>query len=687
MPELLFELGCEELPAGSVQAAAEQLLEGVLQRLRDAGVGFGQSRAEFTPRRLVVSVQELEDTQPDQEKVQRGPSVSAAYGPEGQPSKALEGFCRSQGIDPSRVTVEDDYVWSHSVVPGKKTLDLLVDILPAAVSDVHFPKTMRWGSGTFRFARPIRWILAVFGGTLVPVTIGGVTAGTTSRGHRFLAPTEFEAKTFEALNKGLRDHYVSLSFASRVDSIERALASLTGSADHPRELIEENANLTEWPEGLVGSYNDGFLELPDPVLVTVMAKHERFFPVRDPSGRVASQFVSIRNGGQVDAVREGNSWVLNARLNDARFFFEEDRKHSLSEFLARTSGMQFQEKLGSVRDRADRLAALACEVAVWSGANEQESEYAEQAGLYAKADLSSGLVSELDELQGVIGGEYARRDGFADPVCWSIATHYDLGRNQKVECVGARTAVRLVMADQLDKLAGFMGIGFAPSGSSDPFGLRRAVTLLIEASWLWPNRLGPYSSVFHRALDLYKGQGVDLNAEKAVATLREVFRSRYESLVEARFDIIDAACLGGDDLTDPQGVRFRSEAMALAAADSGFVQTATRPANIVAAALKKGIEFDQVDVSPETLQSSEGVALWTIVQRQGPIASQAAQAGQVAELIASLKPLCVSIDEFFDSTMVMVDDEKVRNARLHMLSRVDGIFRLAGDFSKIVIDG
>lgn len=687
MPDFLFELGCEELPAGSVQKATRELQHAIERKLNEAGVAFKSREPMFTPRRMIVGLTEVDAVQPDQTKTQRGPALSAAFDSDGKPTKALEGFCRGQQVDVSELLNEGDYVWVRKLMKGRKTADLLADLLPSILGEVQFPKTMRWADGSFRFARPIRWILASFDGQVVPFEIEGVASGLTSRGHRFRDGSEFPAPNWDTLMTGLRNRFVEPDFETRRQKIQSEVASLLQGTNPLESLVEENANLTEWPEALLGEFKPEFLELPAPVLVTVMAKHERFFPVSDPNGSIMNKFVSVRNGGQEDAVREGNAWVLNARFNDARFFYEEDRKHSLASFLEKTRSMTFQEKLGSIRQRADRLAALARAVAVWSGANEEEAGFAYEAGLYAKADLTTGLVSELDELQGVIGGEYARKEGFADPVCWAIASHYDLSKNAEPDCPGSRTAVRLLIADQLDKIAGFMGLGFAPSGSSDPYALRRSVTFLIEAAWQWPSPLPNYRPLLDTAFAGYASQGIALDQSRALEIAWEVFEGRYKSLLEGKHDHIEASVLPGDDLLDPRSTRTRLHVLQSLADNSAFVQCATRPANIVSAALKKGIQFDDADMSDASLDSAEASLLRKRVEEQTPKVQAAVESENGVALVEALNPLIEPVNAFFDSTMVMVDNVRIRGARLKLLSECDRLFRLGGDWTKIVIDG
>ena len=482
MPELLLELGCEELPASFVRKAYGDLQSAITSRLDETGIAFGAAQSLGTPRRLIVRVEDVTERQPDVEKDQRGPGLTAAFDADGNPTKALEGFCRSQGASISDLRKEGDYVWLTKTIAGKPTVEVLSTLLPDAIKALSFDKSMRWGTLRMRFARPIRWILAAFDSHPISFEIDGIQAGIESRGHRFNYPENFVAKTFDQLVSQLRNREVEPDPAVRESRIrEGALSVAGGKPDMPDALVDENVFLTEWPTAIEGAFRTEFLELPVPVLVIAMAKHEKMFPVRDDREQLTNKFVSIRNGGVDEVVKDGNAWVLNARFNDAKFFYDEDRKHSLQDFLEKTRAIVFQDKLGTVRQRAYRLAELGKKVASATGAGAEEQEMAEKAGLYAKADLPTGLVSELPALQGLIGGEYARREGLPDAVCWAIASHYDLARNPKVDCEGVRTAVRLSIADQLDKLVGYLGIGQAPSGSSDPYGLRRAATILIEA--------------------------------------------------------------------------------------------------------------------------------------------------------------------------------------------------------------
>jgi glycyl-tRNA synthetase beta chain len=666
MPELLLEVGTEELPASFVRKAYEDLLASIQSMLQAEGLE-GSGKTLGTPRRLIISITGLPDRQPDSVKEMRGPALKSAFDADGNPTPALKGFCRGQGVDVESIRRDEQYVWVTKHIEGRLTRDVLAELLPKAIRGLSFEKSMRWGAYRQRFARPIRWMLAVFDGQLVSYDIEGVVAGIESQGHRFYAPEKFVAVTFDQLMEELRARKVEPDPEIRSQRIiEQAKAVAGGEPDLPEALVEENTFLTEWPTAIVGSFPESLLELPEPVLVTAMAKHEKMFPVRDADGALLNRFVFTRNNGEDETVRKGCEWVLNARFNDARFFYEEDKKSTLDDFLEKTQGIVFQAELGTVRQRADRLAALTAALAAQAGL---DSERGRLAGLYSKADLATGLVSELSSLQGVIGGVYASREGLPSVVADAIRDQYDAA-----VAVQAPLSACLSAADALDKLAGYLGIGLAPSGSSDPYGLRRAATTLIEISWARPE-FGDWEGLFDLALSLYSG--VELDGAKAKGLLSELFESRYGALLGmVRYDLLAAALR---DPLSPRGVLFRSRALEVAAGDEALVQTATRPINLVSSAEKKGIAVGE----PES-DSELAAALLASLSDAATGAELAVKNEEPQALVDALRATVAPINAYLDATMIMVEDEAVRAARLGLLSRARSLFLLAGDFTKIV---
>jgi glycyl-tRNA synthetase beta chain len=697
MAEMLIELGCEELPASFVRKAYTDLRDKIGQAIVDSKLGSGDDlKVLGTPRRLIVSASGLRDRQDDEVKQVRGPALRAAYDAEGNPTNALLGFCRSNGIDPAGLTKDEQYVWFQKTVPGRAAIEVLAEALPAAIRSLTFEKTMRWGSSRMRFARPIRWILASLNGSLIEFEVEGVASGLTSRGHRFYSPEPFPAATYGELIEGLRSRHVEPDPDVRHQRlVVGALRIAEGTPDLTDALVEENVFLTEWPTAIRGTFRDEFMSLPEPVLITAMAKHEKMFPIRDEEGKLTNGFVFVRNSGEDETVRKGAQWVLNARFNDAKFFFDEDLKFSLKDFLDRTAGILFQEKLGTVRARADRLASLAETIARATGATEEETALSHQAGLYAKADLSSGLVSELSSLQGIVGGEYARREGMAGAVAWAIATQYDPSKNTSpADCSGERISLRLVMADALDKLAGYLGLGLEPSGSKDPYGLRRAASVLIEAAWAWPSALPSYDPMLDAAFAAYQAQGVELDVASAKRSICEIFKSRYSALMpDVRYDILEAAVLADspEEAVVPRSVRLRVRVLGELSRDVTFVQTATRPLNILADARKKGIEFGTNDplgrLEHSALESAEGLDLFQQLKDQEETLFKAVRQERVGEVIRLVKDLAQPINLFFENNMVMADQPEVRYARLTLLNAAAQQLRAAGDFTRLVFEG
>lgn len=692
--ELLLEVGTEELPASFVAKAVTDLAAAVGKALGEHRLAPGEARTRATPRRLIVAFDGLPERQEDATERRRGPALKAAYDESGAPTKALLGFCRGAGVDPANLENDGQYVWAVLAVAGRSTREILAEVLPKAILGLQFDKSMRWGTSRLRFARPLRWILASFGGEVVPFAIESVPAGLTSVGHRFYAPETFEARTFDALVTGLRERKVEPDPARRREMILAGTHQLAGGeAEIPEELLDENTYLTEWPTAIAGTFPESYLELPEPVLVTAMAKHERMFPVRGTDGKLLARYVFVRNGGEDESVRRGTEWVLGARFNDARFFFDEDAKSSLDDFLAKTEGILFQAKLGSVRSRADRLASLAAAVAEATGGDAGEVELARSAGWYAKADLASGLVSELPSLQGVIGGAYAARDGMPAEVAAAIAGQYAASPPPATDAA-SRTTARLVVADALDKLAGYLGLGLEPTGSSDPYALRRAVGTLIEVALGWPGAFPSHEELILLALDGYRAQGHDFNVPATVAALNDVFLSRYPVLMpEVRYDVLEAALLREyrEELTRPRNVAFRAGLLSRLAGDHAFVQTATRPMNIVAAAKRKGIAYAWEDplgsVDPLALGSAEGEALLAILKSQEDEVFRAAREGDSATLERLLRGLKEPIDAFFEASLVMAEEEGPRYARLSLAHAASLQLLHAGDFTKLVQEG
>lgn len=674
MPELAFELGCEELPASQVLKVSKTLEQEIVGRLSSARLTPSGSACLSTPRRLLVRVEGIPERQEDEIKKQRGPALAGAFSPDGSPTKALEGFLRGQGASLESLEKDGEYVWVTKTIPGRSSAEILAEILPEAVKSLTFEKTMRWGSGRMRFSRPIRWILALLDGEVVPFTLEGIESGNKSKGHRFISPDFFEASSWQSLVEGLRERSVEPDPEARRAKILCEVEKSAPTAMLTNDLVDENVHLTEWPTVTVGAFREDFLELPEPVLVTAMAKHEKMFPVAAPEGGVTNQFVFVRNGGEEEKVKAGNAWVLNARFNDARFFFREDRKSDLHSFLEKTAGMVFVEKVGTVRQRADRLAALTQFLV-------PGSDHATAAGLYAKADLSTGLVGELSSLQGVIGGDYAAREGFAPEVCSAIACQYSLPSALALQGDAKVLAVNLVCADQIDRLAGCLGAGFIPTGSSDPYALRRAAGLLIEAGFKLEGQVD-WIPALREAHRLFGEQGIELSPVEVVeSAFLTLLAQRYESQIEGlRYDAVQAALEAG--VSQPKRVLFQAQVMHELRGHAELVQTLLRPANILAAAEKKGFATEGTAEKGSDLSDSLATASASALKQvESALASL-----DVNAAINALKSLEAPINAYFEGTMVMAEDEAVRTSRLALVKESAAPASLLGDIRKLVIE-
>jgi glycyl-tRNA synthetase beta chain len=676
MPEFLLEVGCEELPASFVEKAYTDLAESLSKELEALGILNSVPEAMGTPRRLIVSFPDLKSRQENSTKEQRGPTLTAAYGADGNPTPALLGFCKSQGITVEDLHKDEQYVWVTKHIPGQDTRDVLSSILPGIILGLNFEKSMRWGKSKTRFARPIRWILASFNDSVVPFLVEDIPSALLSQGHRFYSPALFEAKNLEELTTHLRNAFVEPVMEMRKEKIlKQTIAVAHGAPEISDDLLDENTFLCEWPTAIRGTFPESYLELPEPVLVTAMAKHERMFPVRDTIGKLTNSFVFIRNSGEDETVRRGCEWVLGARFNDARFFYEQDQKLTLDDFLAKTEQMLFQAQLGTVRQRADRLSKLSERIAQDLHLSEEVVEWSKMAGLYAKADLATGLVSELSSLQGVIGSEYAKAEGMPVAVAKALADQYKTP-SKELNTPEDYVIGCLVVADNMDKLVGYLGQGIEPSGSSDPFGLRKSVTVLISLAEQWSEANLSFDYLIPFIIQEYAVQGVQLDQQKTSDSLQSIFKSRYEALFyEFSHDVLDAVLLANPQwITYPTMVKENLKTVQELKQDSLFVQTVIRPINIVAAARKKS----------ERIGSESELDLELVAAPEANSVFDAFHGGAlVQDPVSHMKSWVAPINAFFDNNMIMDDDAIKRFHRLALANYAAEWILKVGDFTKL----
>jgi glycyl-tRNA synthetase beta chain len=686
MAEFLLEILSEEIPARMQARAADDLRRLVTDGLTAGGITFESARALVTPRRLVLAIDGLPLAGPDLSEEKRGPRVGA-------PAQAMDGFLKSTGLAVEQLEQRDTGkgVFWFAVIErkGRATVDLLKEVVEATMAAFPWPKSQRWGTHTVRWVRPVQSILALFDGAVIPVQFGPVAASNVTKGHRFLAPESFAVTGFADYAERLRAAKVILDPAERRNTIltgALALARAEGLTLKDDEgLLAEVAGLVEWPVPLIGSIDDAFMDVPAEVLITSMRAHQKYFSLLKADGSLAPRFIVVSNMAATDggkAIVSGNQRVLRARLSDAKFFWDTDRRHRLDSRLPKLAERTFYAGLGTMKDKADRIAALAKAIAAQINA---DPALAERAGLLAKADLSSEMVDEFPELQGVMGRYYARNDGEAAEVAEAIAAHYSpVGPSDS--CPTAPIAVAVALADKIDSLVGFFAIDEKPTGSKDPFALRRAalgvIRLIVE------NGLRvKLSAVFGPSWASFGGTLAN-NAEQTTADLLSFFADRLAVAWKEqgiRHDLINAVfALGGQD--DLVLLRKRVEALAsFVASDDGsnLLVAYRRAANIVRIEEKKdGVSF-AAPVDAAKLVQAEEQALAAALDRVGPTVEAALQAEDFAAAMAALATLRRPLDAFFEQVTVNADQPDLRVARLGLLAAIGTAMGRVADFSKI----
>ena len=692
MPNLLLEVGTEELPARFVDPARLQLETNLREALVRERLEPASLKSWATPRRLAVRAEGLPAVQPDVWREVRGPAARAAFDAQGRPTAAALGFARSQGVPVEalevRSTPAGEYVFARVSVPGKPVGEVLRELLPRVVASLQFPKTMRWGNHDLRFARPIRWLVALLDDQVVPFELAGVRSGRWTYGHRQLAPGRHEIPDATEYEEVTRRACVMADRTSRREEVVRqvqACAREAGwEAELPEELVDEVTDLVEWPTAFLGWFDPRFLELPEPVLVTVMRHHQRYFPVRR-SGGLGNAFVGVRNGDAVglDLVREGNEWVLRARLVDAGFFYQEDRKRSLEEWARRLESVTFHERLGSMREKTDRLVRLCGWLAEVSGRDPKHGLFlqsARQAARICKADLATHLVREFPELQGTVGAIYARLEGFLPDVCEAVDEHY---RPRGAQDAPPRTELGalLAVADRADTLAGFVGVGILPTGSADPYGLRRAASALLDV--LYAHRGWLQVDLGRLVEEALQGYGARPDFEAAPRRLAEFLGDRVRAwLLERGFahDVVDAVleCWRGrvPDFLD---------ALARVEAVAEFRDGPHFPAAYEAFDRAYRIWDKQTRTPPSAPGHPAERGLADAVRSLDPRVTELARGREYRKALELLAQLQGPVAGLFDAVLVNDPDPHLRARRHALLGAVVDLFWKVAHFEHLVV--
>lgn len=685
--DFLLEIGVEEIPSGYIEPAMEVLARRAASELETRRISFSGIHSFSTPRRLALLVRGLAEKQADVEKEAVGPSEKAAFDAHGKPNKAAQGFARSQGVPVEALFIKDTdkgkYVCARVSIQGRPTKDVLPELIPSLVLSVPFPKTMTWLDPSVRFGRPIRWVAALLDADVVPFEVAGVKSGRITFGNRFLAPEPIRLNDPSEYVPKLEKAWVIADLSKRKAIVTRLVEEEAqkkgGRIVEDRELPDIVTNLVEFPVAVVGSFDKAFLELPRDVVITAMREHQRYFALEDGSGKLLPYFVTLRNGGSdgEENVRVGNERVLRARLDDARFYWEKDVSIGIERQLELLRDVVWQESLGSVYDKGKRLSELAASVvAEW---DKSKVDVARRAALLCKTDLVSEMVKdgkEFTTLQGVMGGEYAARAGELPPVVTAVKEHY-LPRFPGDSLPATLSGAAVGIADRLDEIVGCFSTGKIPSGSEDPYGVRRQANgimrILIEK--------GLHTSLsrgLERAIQLLSGQ----------FKVRDSLREEVSAFLEQRLafilsemgleqDVIDSVLSVDSD--DPYRSWLKAKAVAEWKPDaqfSGVVLSFKRVSNILKAETYEPALREALDEEVER-------SLYDGVADVSTVVSDLMSQVRYEDVVARLLSLKGPIDAFFDGVLVMDPDHKVRARRLSLLAMVRSVFLTMADFSKL----
>jgi glycyl-tRNA synthetase beta chain len=689
--DFLVELGTEELPPKALKPLSDAFTRGIAKGLEDAGVDFGKVEAFAAPRRLAVRIRDLSDAQPDKPVEKRGPAVKAAFDDAGNPTRALTGFANSLGITPEQLdTLETDkgsWVVYRTVEKGKPTVELLPDLVDQSLAALPIPKRMRWGAHRTEFVRPVHWLIMLYGNKVIDTPIMNLTPGNKTRGHRFHCPKELIVPTpadYEVVLK--QEGYVLADFAERREQIragveELARTEANGQAVIDEDLLDEVTALNEWPVPLMGRFEKRFLEVPAEALISSMKEHQKYFHVVDSNNQMLPLFITVANLESKDPsqVISGNEKVIRPRLADAAFFYETDRKTRLEDRIEALKPIVFQDKLGSLYDKSVRVAALASKIA---DAIDSDPALAERAAMLAKTDLVTEMVLEFTDLQGIMGQYYAADDGEHADVAKALNEQY-MPRFAGDDLPTTLTGCAVAIADRIDSLVGLFGINQPPSGTRDPFALRRAslgvLRIIIEQKL--PLDLQTLCEWAEENFTVLSEQGT---ASTVVDYMLERFRAHYdEQGISAEVYLAVHARRPTRPLDFDRRVKaveaFRQlpEAQALAGANK-------RVSNILD---KQGGDSIGETVDNALLQDSAEKALAEQVEEQARKVLPLFEQGDYASALSSLASLRKPVDTFFDEVMVMADDEAVRNNRLALLNRLRNLFLRVADISLLPTAG
>ncbi|MBT2643749.1 glycine--tRNA ligase subunit beta [Bacillus sp. ISL-41] len=685
---LLLEIGLEEMPARFITDSINQLASKVENWLNTNNIGFDTIKLYSTPRRLALLVLNVDERQEDSEEEAKGPAKKIALNEEGEWSKAAIGFTRGQGL-----TVEDiyfkeingvEYAHVKKFIKGQETSDLLVE-MKAIMSGLAFPKNMRWADLELRYVRPIKWLVAMFGNEIIPFDIAGVQTGNVTRGHRFLGEGDIQLSDPQEYEEALLGQYVVADAQKRKDAITSQLEKIEEEngwlVPVDEGLLEEVNNLVEYPTALYGRFEEEFLEIPGEVLITSMKEHQRYFPVKSKSGDLLPHFITVRNGDHlhIEKVARGNEKVLRARLADAAFFYKEDQRMQIDAALEKLKNVVYHEEIGSIAEKSERVRKLVGLIADRLEFSPDVTRFADRAAKISKFDLVSQMVYEFPELQGIMGEKYALQKGESPEVAAAINEHY-MPRNADDSVPASPAGALVAIADKLDTIVAFFSLGIIPSGSQDPYALRRQATgivqTLIEKKWniSLENLVG-------LSLNLVSEAGITKRTDEEVYhDLIQFFKLRVKHLLQERairYDLIDAV-LGGE-IGIVSGLIEKAEALQAASSSEGFKESMEALSRVLNIASKKEVLGD---IDPDRFENEYEQRLYEKYLELGKKAEDGMDAASYYQLLVNIKP---EINDYFEHTMVMSDNQDVRDNRLNQMAALAVLIMKLAKVNDIVV--
>ena len=679
--DLLFEIGAEEIPAGFMPNILGQLKQLAETKLNDAHLPFESIATYGTPRRLALIVKGLADTSAEISERHKGPSASIAYDADGNPTKAAIGFARGKGLDVADLVVEDGYIYAETKTAGVPAKDIVTDMLPQLITGLNFPKSMHWGNLDAKFVRPVRWLVALLDEEVIPVEFATVKSGNVTRGHRFLGADEITIKNAASYVDTLKENFVMVDQDARRELISKQLhdiaASKNASIVWDDDLLEEINYLVEWPTALCGGFEESYLALPDAAIITPMKDHQRYFPLVDQDGKLLPMFLTVRNGSDhsIEVVQAGNERVLRARLDDAKFFFNEDRKKPLIDRQDGLTKIVFQEGLGNLADKTERLLKLGRVFGEECGLHEDAAVVLERATELAKTDLTTGMVTEFTELQGVMGKEYALLDGESPEVAEAIFEQY-LPRFAGDVLPQTEAGKVLSIIDKVDNIVATFSRGLIPTGSQDPYALRRQtigiLNILLGSEW----------NISLRPIIVESMNLLNVPAEKQdelLGQVEEFITLRLKNIFldrEVPHHVIDLLLSNNElSVADAEGL---VKALLANRIDENveLVQAFTRMYNLV-----KDVTYTGVDES--LLKEDAERALYEMATKASEASIDAWDKNDYDAVVAVPATLVPAINKFFEDVMVMDKDEAIKANRLQLVRLAYSVMAIIGDISAL----